>query len=401
MSDLPVPGSPPAAPLADVVTPPEPPAPVTLVCTNCGQPLAGEFCAACGQRHEPHVHTVSHFAAEAFENISHADSRLWRTLLYQLTRPGFLTREFFAGRRVRYLPPFRLYLVISVLFFLVVGLGGGDSDEVEIRKPQTPEEIASVNAAADLFANDQVGTMSPEVRARLAQQLREVAAQQAAELEAQKRAASGEGPASGTSPAEPAAREAAGTAAKKGADDTVDFMTGPGVENGIDKFCREFREADARDKAASTANRQRVLRWCRSFEERGAGAVGEGIAHNIPRAMFVFLPLLALCMKLMYWRPKRYYVEHLLFLVHNHAFAFLVMALAMLIGMIPTVGDNAWPLYWGVFFYMAWYIYRGMRRVYGQGRGLTIIKYLALGYLYFIAGFTVFLLTAIYSALTF
>ena len=59
--------------------------------------------------------------AEAFESISHADSRLWRTLWYLLSRPGFLTREFFEGKRVRYLPPFRLYLVISVVFFLAVG----------------------------------------------------------------------------------------------------------------------------------------------------------------------------------------------------------------------------------------------------------------------------------------
>ncbi len=62
---------------------------------------------------------------EAFESISHADSRLWRTLWYLLGRPGFLTREFFEGKRVRYLPPFRLYLVISVLFFLVAGLARG------------------------------------------------------------------------------------------------------------------------------------------------------------------------------------------------------------------------------------------------------------------------------------
>src|ERR1044071_4817461 len=156
MSDLPAPGSPPASPLIPVVSPPEPPAPVTLVCANCGQPLAGEYCAACGQRHEPHVHTVGHFAGEAFESIPLAVSRLWRTLLYLLIRPGFLTREFFAGRRVRYLPPFRLYLVISVLFFLVVGLGGRDSDEVEIRKPQTAEEIATVNAVADLFSSQKL-----------------------------------------------------------------------------------------------------------------------------------------------------------------------------------------------------------------------------------------------------
>jgi hypothetical protein len=50
---------------------------------------------------------------------------------------------------------------------------------------------------------------------------------------------------------------------------------------------------------------------------------------------------------------------------------------------------------------MAWYIYRAMRNVYGQGRALTLVKYCVLGYLYVVAGFTVFLLTAIYSAITF
>jgi hypothetical protein len=106
MSELPVPATTVAAPLVPAVSVPEPPAPQTLVCANCGQPLAGEYCAACGQRHEPHVHTVSHFAGEAFESISHADSRLWRTLLYLLIRPGFLTREFFAGRMVAAVPDY-------------------------------------------------------------------------------------------------------------------------------------------------------------------------------------------------------------------------------------------------------------------------------------------------------
>ena len=111
-----------SSPPVPVVSPPEPPQPLTLVCANCHALAQGEYCAACGQRHEPHIHTVTHFAGEAFESISHADSRLWRTLWYLLARPGFLTREFFAGRRVSYLPPFRLYLVISVLFFLVAGV---------------------------------------------------------------------------------------------------------------------------------------------------------------------------------------------------------------------------------------------------------------------------------------
>ncbi len=376
MSDLPVP----------VATPPEPPQPLTLVCANCHAALAGEYCAACGQRHEPHIHTVAHFAAEAFESISHADSRLWRTLWYLFSRPGFLTREFFAGRRVAYLPPFRLYLVMSVLFFTVVGLGGGESAPLEVDRPLSSADSADLNAVAELLETQQYGPMNAEQRAQTAAQLRALAAQSAA---AESAAEAG--------PASAAPADAPDVNGK----DAANVLTGEGVQTGISQFCADFETGADADQAARTAKQKSVLRWCQRFGDQGLGAVGETLAHNIPKAMFVFLPLLALCMKLIYWRPKRYYVEHLLFMVHNHTLVFLVTGILMVIGMIPFVGDYIWPLNWAAFFYLVWYIYRAMRNVYAQRRALTLVKYFVLGTLYFIAGFAVFLLTLIYSAMTF
>src|SRR5262245_363024 len=126
---------------------PDVPAPQTLVCANCDTALAGEYCGKCGQRHEPHVHTLAHFAAEAFESVTHADSRLWRTLGYLLTKPGRLSQEFFAGRRARQLPPFRLYLVVSVFFFLVAGLSSFSEVDTDEAAPST-DSIAALSSAA-------------------------------------------------------------------------------------------------------------------------------------------------------------------------------------------------------------------------------------------------------------
>jgi hypothetical protein len=360
-----------------------------LTCQNCDAPLGGEFCARCGQRYEPHIHTVAHFAGEAFESISHADSRLWRTLWYLFSRPGFLTREFFAGRRVAYLPPFRLYLVLSVIFFVTIGLGGPDeSPGVTVEKPRSAEDIAAMNELADQFENHTLAPMTDATRQRIARQLRDVAAGEATKLAA--------ADAADPDP-DPTAPDAGAQKSLKPPE--IDVMTGEGVQSGIEDFCDGFRTSTRGTEP--DAKQKRVLRWCRKYDEEGFSAVGETLAHNIPRAMFVFLPLLALCMKLIYWRPKRYYVEHLLFMVHNHAFVFLVTTVVMLIGMIPFVGDYAWPLYWAAFFYIAWYIYRAMRNVYGQRRWLTILKYLTMGYAYILAGATVFLLTFIYSTITF
>ncbi len=91
-------------------------------CLNCNAPLTGAFCASCGQRHVTKQPTVAYLLEETVETLTHADSRLWITLRYLMTKPGFLTREYFAGRRSAYLPPIRLYLIISVVFFLLASL---------------------------------------------------------------------------------------------------------------------------------------------------------------------------------------------------------------------------------------------------------------------------------------
>lgn len=91
--------------------------------------------------------TTMEFVHELTEGLTHSDSRLWRTLLCLWTRPGRLTQEFVAGRRAAYLPPFRLFLVLSVTFFLVASLvpSGG----VPIRLDDTGASTAATASGCD------------------------------------------------------------------------------------------------------------------------------------------------------------------------------------------------------------------------------------------------------------
>ncbi len=87
-------------------------------CLNCGTPLTGAYCASCGQK-EPHRDpTLREFIAETTQELTDLDGKVPRTLKTLLLEPGRLTLDFLAGRRARWLPPLRLYLICSVAYFL-------------------------------------------------------------------------------------------------------------------------------------------------------------------------------------------------------------------------------------------------------------------------------------------
>lgn len=96
-------------------------------CANCGAPLHGPFCAQCGQPVKPLDPPVRHFAKEFAQELLDVDGRVPRSLFRLFFSPGFLTREYFAGRRVPWLTPLRLYLIASVAFFGVLATTGDQS----------------------------------------------------------------------------------------------------------------------------------------------------------------------------------------------------------------------------------------------------------------------------------
>ncbi len=300
----------PAAPPAQVAA-------ATLRCQNCGNQVTQRYCGACGQRAEPPVHSLVHFSQVAAEDLTHADSRLWRTLGALLYRPGFLTVEFLAGRRARYLPPVRLYLVLSVAFFLFAA--------------------ATQPKLAVLQFSDDGKSVRPVLIA---------------------------GSAPGETPAQRAQR-----------------------------LCK-----DANYDGPWSARLQPAFRnACFKAVADEGRELQVAFLHNVPRAMFVFLPLLAGMMMLLYWKPRHYYVEHLLLLVHNHACVFLTTMLA--VALTRLLHPLAGAIQFAVFVYLAWYIFRSMRVAYRQGRLLTGAKFVVLALCYLFFGVLMLALTSVYSVL--
>jgi Protein of unknown function (DUF3667) len=90
------------------------------VCTNCGAEAADVFCSKCGEKQPTHHdYKLTHVAGHAFHELVHLDSKLFLTLRHLVARPGFLTAEYFAGRKTRYIAPLRLFLTLFFLSFVI------------------------------------------------------------------------------------------------------------------------------------------------------------------------------------------------------------------------------------------------------------------------------------------
>lgn len=117
----------------------QPPYSQPKVCQNCGTPLHGRYCSACGQDSSPKATSFKYFIGHLLEELVGLNSKMGRTLR-NLPIPGKLATDWFDGKRVCYFSPMRLYVVSSLTFFLLMGLLG-DGEVIGVNNPtQVTEE---------------------------------------------------------------------------------------------------------------------------------------------------------------------------------------------------------------------------------------------------------------------
>ena len=152
----------------------------------------------------------------------------------------------------------------------------------------------------------------------------------------------------------------------------------------------------------------RIREACRKIVADQQG-FGRAMFDNVPKMMFLFLPLIAAVLSVLYLRSGRYYVEHLLFVVHFHAFFFLAGIVALLVdllarqlpaGVLGPIEVAQAVLGTVLVLYVPVYLLKAMRRVYAQSWWKTLPKFAILGLAYFVSlAFTIVGLLA-YTALT-
>lgn len=360
-------------------------------CENCETPLAGEYCFVCGQHAIDYRRSLARVALDAADSFFNWDTKFLKTIGVLLTRPGKLTNDFNAGRRARYVHPLRLYLLASIAFFLIAQLLNFTDFKDNSAPELTPQDRAEMDGAiAKLSAPD--SPLAPEQRARIDAARARWSAPDI--LETEKRAVF-----------DTAMLRLSRVAAKKELkpEDIARIERALGRMEAADRKGKEVsaEEPPAPDAPPGTASPSPPLNARDSepkssfevwIENRIRERVGEDgtkwglflseLRRHVPTMMLCCVPIFAFVLKILYVRQRRYYVEHLVYALHIHTFAYIavvVIALAAMgtVRVLPGLAELLAPLLViGLSCLAAVQVFLSVRRVYGQGWFMTVFKFL-------------------------
>lgn len=324
---------------------------ITGPCPNCGDPTDGNYCPNCGQKRVHRRVSLRRMLAEVLEDQFALDSTLPRTLGSLLFKPGHLSSEYVGGRINRYVPPFRLYLASSVLFFLLLTFFMRDV-RISTRDGDVAMARDSVRAALAGLDSTERAAVARAGGGRFLRELQDsIAAAGAAadSLAANARVTGGIRPA-GDGP----------TAGRAGAADSVasPYLWGEEL-----RITTSWSVLDT-----LLAHRLDALR--RLPADVAIDEVRGQALQRLPTAVFLMLPVFALLLKVLYIRRGRFYVEHFVFGLHTHAFTFLMFTLMLL-------GRTTWIRLPATLWMMLYFLV-ALRRFYGQGWFKTLLKYIVL-----------------------
>ncbi|MFM9865596.1 MAG: DUF3667 domain-containing protein [Micropepsaceae bacterium] len=307
-------------------------------CANCGTALNGPYCSNCGQKASDYHRPFWWILGEFLDSVFNYDSRTFRTIWLLFADPGEFTRRYNDGKRASLLPPFRLFIIATVVFFLTLQLTG---IAMVAFKMETVSLKDLSPAAVEELRKDKPNGVTVD--------------------DGEKRTVV-----------------------------SMDFFV-PADQIEHVKLTEEQRRTmlDAEDalKIEAKGADAEEAGWLRWIETKGKRvqegyerALADPIKLNgplnvwLPRLMLFLVPIFALLLAIMHWWPRVFLIEHLVFSTHIHTVVFVALSLLTLSAAI--LGDAGFM--GAVWLILAIYLWMAMYRVYGRSWWLTSIKFLAL-----------------------
>ena len=334
---------------------------VSARCPNCDHPLIGPYCAICGQPHNTHRRTLGNLLHEFFKDIVSFDSRILRTVHALLFQPGELPKSFREGRTQRYMPAVRLYLFVSLAFFLFLSATG-------IAFFQLGLQIEPIRIEHDRAGN-----------------VFEIKNGERTQLDGLK--SDTQGNITRADPNVPGIiipkMKANGASANTVSTKVIFFQRVGQPELNMPP---KVRAALEKMKTAAMKNKKDASWLIRGVYatltklETDPAALNGPLMTWIPRILFFLLPLFAVLLAAFYWRRRKefYFVDHIMFSLTMHTFAFVVLIVA---AAATQVIDGNWVAILTAVV-ISTYVLLSLKRFYGQKWLITSLKFIAIAIIY-------------------
>lgn len=325
-------------------------------CLNCDHPLdvSDRFCSNCGQRNSIKRLTLGHFFDEFLSNFYAYDSKLRRSVASMFLKPGGVARAFCEGKRNTYANPFRLYLSVSLVFFIITGIISKWDNNTLIKETQTfqveRDSIFNANAPVQFRLEDSLKT--PETKMYTEAEVLKYPFFKRILLKTQT---------------------------------FVQYIDKNPNKNALEAL----KDLDYQPTSWNIYLFKKSKDSQSLFDGEGQGTTNfiNYLQAKMPFILFLSLPLLTFCFKLVYIRHDITYAEHMVFVFSFMTFVFLMFLINTLtefffdfnIGSILSAG-------------IAFYFYKSLRFFYQEQRWKTLIKFVILNGLLIISTAILFII---------
>lgn len=374
-----------------------------VICENCHSQVIGSFCSQCGQSVESTLKYFWTVLLHLLDDIFSFDSRASRTLKPLLLTPGFLTNEYIQGRRVHYVPPLRLYLFVSIIFFISLKFFTIDGTDLLVHEQRMAAPIKEVSqyikqleAAVDDLPIEKQNEQLKKIQQykQYQQDLSALTASKTTEIT--KKIVEYE---LGALDLQKSLSEKDIQRLAKLKEQLAEIKSGKVKPDASDVFSiSNNKDGTLTFDFLSDENNQRLSDKMKALEKKGQQAFNSDARpliqqsiSKLPQLMFILLPLFALILKLFYLFSKRLYLEHLTVALHSHSFIFLIILLVNILDnsqeyLSPTMPKVASWLGYAAIVLLTWlpcYLFLMQKRVYKQGYIFSFIKFSIIGLIYF------------------
>jgi hypothetical protein len=388
------------------------------VCLNCGSDLSLEFnfCPKCGQENNNSQVSFAQLVREFFVNYFSLDSRLGNSIKPFLFKPGLLTNRFHDGKRLSFMNPVRLYIILSLFYFFVFTKAGQylvrdkQIDPIIITRTESLDRIQGIDRDLQRklnanFDSTELAYINPKLdEPTLYNFYTSLNDSQVTIIY-------------------PLLKEAGIDSAKIFDPDKMNIVSSGNTSFSVNKtesesfilnridfeLLNRMIKDNRPDQAIYdslklgeiTFMEDLVVRQLIRINKADEETVTAYILQNVPLMMFLLIPLFALILKLFYVRRKVLYIRHMVHAIHLHSFAYLIYGISIIF-MFWVVGENA-STFLGIsaFLWVSVYSYISFRKVYKQGWFKTLVKFLLTGVVYLFLIWVFFIAELLTSALLF